>query len=324
MRVTRATPCTSSSRATCRCGSSTPRGDQAILRVLGPDDVVGEFAMVSPGPRAATVTALEPTETMMLDRESFAELRKQRPSVDDFLIERIDRRGSAALGGAARGAVPAGGEAGAPACLELGRAISKRRDDLRAARSGRDRAARGSDPANGQQGAGQGAAGRRPPHRARQARNPRSRRDPPSVPLTTASALRHARSARTGRNPVGRFLVVPALRKVVRATDAVCERLEGPLAAQPAAFTRCDVRSSSVRLSSVSALDFVVGAFGSIFFFSLMSLPPRCGVLLTTVNHDPACPVCRLGDTGCVNPPTFGRTPDGLASAAADREIAHA
>ena len=66
--------------------TSTPRGDQAILRVLGPDEVVGEFALISPGPRAATVTALEPTETMMLDRESFAELRKQRPSVDDFLL----------------------------------------------------------------------------------------------------------------------------------------------------------------------------------------------------------------------------------------------
>jgi CRP/FNR family transcriptional regulator, cyclic AMP receptor protein len=66
---------------------STPRGDQAILRVLGPGDVIGEMALVSPGPRAATVTALEATETMMLDRESFAELRKQRPSVDDFLLD---------------------------------------------------------------------------------------------------------------------------------------------------------------------------------------------------------------------------------------------
>jgi CRP-like cAMP-binding protein len=65
---------------------STPRGDQAILRVLGPDDVVGEFALVSPGPRAATVTALEATETMMLDREAFAALREERPTVDEYLI----------------------------------------------------------------------------------------------------------------------------------------------------------------------------------------------------------------------------------------------
>lgn len=79
---------------------STPRGDQAILRVLGPEDVVGEFAVVAPGPRAATVTALEPTETMMLDRESFAELREQRASIDDYLINAYIaevRRLSAAL-----------------------------------------------------------------------------------------------------------------------------------------------------------------------------------------------------------------------------------
>jgi CRP/FNR family transcriptional regulator, cyclic AMP receptor protein len=67
--------------------TSTPRGDQAILRVLGPDDVVGEFALLSPGPRSATVTALEPTETMVLDRESFVALRKGRPSIDEFLIQ---------------------------------------------------------------------------------------------------------------------------------------------------------------------------------------------------------------------------------------------
>jgi CRP-like cAMP-binding protein len=66
---------------------STPRGDQAILRVLGPDQVFGEFAVISPGPRSATVTALEPTETMLLDRQAFNELRKRRPSLDDMLLE---------------------------------------------------------------------------------------------------------------------------------------------------------------------------------------------------------------------------------------------
>src|SRR5262245_30383941 len=65
---------------------STPRGDQAIWRVLGPDDVVGEMALVSPAPRSATVIAIEPTETMVLDRESFAELRKLHSSVDDFIM----------------------------------------------------------------------------------------------------------------------------------------------------------------------------------------------------------------------------------------------
>ena len=66
--------------------TATPRGDRAILRVLGPDQVVGEFALVSPAPRAATVTALEPTETMTLDRATFADLRTKCPGVDDFLL----------------------------------------------------------------------------------------------------------------------------------------------------------------------------------------------------------------------------------------------
>ena len=62
--------------------------------------VVGEFAVVSPGPRSATVTALEPTETMMLDRESFAGLRRQRPDINDYLVNAYIaevRRLSAAL-----------------------------------------------------------------------------------------------------------------------------------------------------------------------------------------------------------------------------------
>jgi CRP-like cAMP-binding protein len=67
--------------------ASTPRGDRAILRVLGPDTVVGELAIVSPAPRSATVTALEATETMCLDREGFADVRKEHPSVDDFMLE---------------------------------------------------------------------------------------------------------------------------------------------------------------------------------------------------------------------------------------------
>ena len=80
--------------------TATPRGDRAILRVLGPDQVVGEFALVSPAPRAATVTALEPTETMTLDRATFADLRTKCPGVDDFLlVASVDeiRRLSAAL-----------------------------------------------------------------------------------------------------------------------------------------------------------------------------------------------------------------------------------
>jgi len=80
---------------------STPRGDRATLRILGPDDVLGEFAIVAPAPRAATVTALDAVETMMLDREGFELLRKEHPKVDEFMlaaaIEEVRRVSSSLL-----------------------------------------------------------------------------------------------------------------------------------------------------------------------------------------------------------------------------------
>ncbi len=66
---------------------TTPRGDTAILRVLGPGSLVGEFAALAPAPRSATVTALDPTETMTLASAEFTKLRAELPTVDRFLLE---------------------------------------------------------------------------------------------------------------------------------------------------------------------------------------------------------------------------------------------
>jgi CRP-like cAMP-binding protein len=65
---------------------SSPRGDRVMLRVLGPDEMLGEFAIVAPAARAATVTALDAVETMVLDREGFDQLRKEQPRVDEFML----------------------------------------------------------------------------------------------------------------------------------------------------------------------------------------------------------------------------------------------
>src|SRR5664279_6410691 len=48
---------------------TTPLGDTATLRVIGPGEHFGELALVSPAPRSATITALEPTETLVLHRD---------------------------------------------------------------------------------------------------------------------------------------------------------------------------------------------------------------------------------------------------------------
>lgn len=66
---------------------TTPLGDVATLRVRGPGEVIGELALLDPASRrAATVVALERTETLALRSDQFAELRRRHPSVDAFLV----------------------------------------------------------------------------------------------------------------------------------------------------------------------------------------------------------------------------------------------
>lgn len=66
---------------------TTPLGDVAMLNVRGAGEVVGELALLDPASRrSASVVALEPTETLALHRDEFAELRDRQPSVDRFLV----------------------------------------------------------------------------------------------------------------------------------------------------------------------------------------------------------------------------------------------
>jgi CRP-like cAMP-binding protein len=68
-------------------------GETATLDVLGPQDVVGEVALLAPGGvRSATVVALERVETMVVSASAFADLRQEQPSVDQFLLALAARR----------------------------------------------------------------------------------------------------------------------------------------------------------------------------------------------------------------------------------------
>lgn len=64
---------------------TTPRGDVATLRVLGPGEHFGELAIVSPGPRSATVRALDEVSTLVLHHADFQELRRVA-SIEDVLV----------------------------------------------------------------------------------------------------------------------------------------------------------------------------------------------------------------------------------------------
>jgi len=67
----------------------TPRGDQALIRVLGPGDFFGEFAVLAPAPRSATIDCLDSTETLGLHREAFDDLRGKHPGVDAVVMQAL-------------------------------------------------------------------------------------------------------------------------------------------------------------------------------------------------------------------------------------------
>jgi CRP/FNR family transcriptional regulator, cyclic AMP receptor protein len=69
---------------------ATPRGDTVTLTVLGPGDIVGELALLGGGAiRSATVAALEPTEVWSFHRDMLHALRRERASIDAFVLRTL-------------------------------------------------------------------------------------------------------------------------------------------------------------------------------------------------------------------------------------------
>ena len=66
----------------------TPDGDTATLNVIGPGAAFGELSLLGPAAqRTATVQAIEPAQTLVLQRADFERLRRSYPSVDRLLVE---------------------------------------------------------------------------------------------------------------------------------------------------------------------------------------------------------------------------------------------
>jgi CRP-like cAMP-binding protein len=61
------------------------RGDET-LAILGPGATVGELAALVPEPRAASVTALEPTTLLRIDKPLLDELLADRPALATGVI----------------------------------------------------------------------------------------------------------------------------------------------------------------------------------------------------------------------------------------------
>jgi CRP-like cAMP-binding protein len=79
---------------------TTPLGDEAMVRVLGPPEYFGELALLASGPRRGTAISLDRSETLSVHRDDFRELRAKTPRIDQVLTDALVgevRRLSAAL-----------------------------------------------------------------------------------------------------------------------------------------------------------------------------------------------------------------------------------
>lgn len=61
-------------------------GEETVLALLGPGQCFGEIAALDGGPRSATITAVEPTETLALLREDLLSFARENP---DFALALI-------------------------------------------------------------------------------------------------------------------------------------------------------------------------------------------------------------------------------------------
>ena len=68
---------------------TTPLGDVATIRIIGPGEFFGELALVSPGPRNATVTAVEGCETLVIHCDQVERLRRETPTVEKALLQAV-------------------------------------------------------------------------------------------------------------------------------------------------------------------------------------------------------------------------------------------
>lgn len=65
---------------------TTSLGDVVALAIRGPGDTFGEIAVVTAAERSATVTALEPGETLVVRGSELRRLAREHPTVDEVLV----------------------------------------------------------------------------------------------------------------------------------------------------------------------------------------------------------------------------------------------
>jgi len=66
--------------------STSRAGDDVVLNLLDVGEVVGDLPLLTGGRRTATVTALEPTELLVLERRDFLRFLRERPEAASAML----------------------------------------------------------------------------------------------------------------------------------------------------------------------------------------------------------------------------------------------
>lgn len=68
---------------------SSRGGERAVLTVLRPPEVLGELALIDGAPRSASAEATEPTEALLVARDSFLALLHAQPALVDPMLRHL-------------------------------------------------------------------------------------------------------------------------------------------------------------------------------------------------------------------------------------------
>jgi CRP-like cAMP-binding protein len=71
---------------------TTSHGDEVALAIRGPGETFGELAVVTEEERSATVTALEPGETLVVRGSELRRLAHRHPTLDEVLVRLLAER----------------------------------------------------------------------------------------------------------------------------------------------------------------------------------------------------------------------------------------
>jgi CRP-like cAMP-binding protein len=72
--------------------TTSAEGDDVVFSIMAPGEVCGELALLSGGRRTATITAIDESELIVLDRREFLPFLKARPEVAIKLLEVLAER----------------------------------------------------------------------------------------------------------------------------------------------------------------------------------------------------------------------------------------